>query len=95
MVDAVSGGDLVNKTLEAARQLISNVAKNAQQFGMRMDGATNDMRIRIQLAKVNKKNLYIKGGKINYIFVCRNIMYRCKVMYLNLLLLIFTQNHYI
>ena len=33
MIDAASGGALMDKTLIAARQLISNKAKNYQQFG--------------------------------------------------------------
>ncbi|RDY05088.1 hypothetical protein CR513_11116, partial [Mucuna pruriens] len=35
MVDATSGGTLINKTLAAARHLISNMASNTQQFGIR------------------------------------------------------------
>ena len=37
MIDAASGGALVDKTPEAARQLISNMAANSQQFGNRTD----------------------------------------------------------
>ena len=37
IIDAASGGALVDKTLEAARQLISNVAANSKQFGTRGD----------------------------------------------------------
>ena len=33
IIDAASGGALVNKTPNAARQLIANVAANSQQFG--------------------------------------------------------------
>ena len=40
MVDAASGGALVNKTTDEATMLISNMAKNSQQFGARTDGAT-------------------------------------------------------
>ncbi|RDX61942.1 hypothetical protein CR513_59780, partial [Mucuna pruriens] len=35
MIDAVSGGALMDKTLVAARYLISNMASNTQQFGVR------------------------------------------------------------
>ncbi|XP_062112566.1 uncharacterized protein LOC133823734 [Humulus lupulus] len=35
MIDATSGGALVDKTLVAARSLISNMAANSQQFGVR------------------------------------------------------------
>lgn len=37
MIDAASGGALVDKTLEAARNLIANMAANSQQFGTRLD----------------------------------------------------------
>ncbi|XP_062086125.1 uncharacterized protein LOC133792231 [Humulus lupulus] len=37
MIDAVSGGALVDKTPAAARTLISNMAANSQQFGIRQD----------------------------------------------------------
>ena len=40
MIDAASGGALVNKTPEGARQLISNMAENSQQFGTRADVRT-------------------------------------------------------
>ena len=35
MIDAASGGALVDKTPTAARELIANMAANAQQFGTR------------------------------------------------------------
>ncbi|RDX82390.1 hypothetical protein CR513_36813, partial [Mucuna pruriens] len=35
MIDATSGGALMDKTLAAARHLISNMASNMQQFGTR------------------------------------------------------------
>jgi hypothetical protein len=37
IIDAASGGALVDKTPEAARQLISNMAANSKQFGTRGD----------------------------------------------------------
>lgn len=40
MVDATSGGSLVNKTPAATKQLISNMVENPQQFGTRMYRAT-------------------------------------------------------
>ncbi|XP_057248699.1 uncharacterized protein LOC104908967 isoform X1 [Beta vulgaris subsp. vulgaris] len=40
MIDAASGGALVDKTPTQARQLISNMAKNARQFGSRSDVKT-------------------------------------------------------
>ena len=33
MIDVASGGALVNKTPDAAKQLITNMAANSQQFG--------------------------------------------------------------
>ena len=35
MIDAASGGALMDKTPEAARNLISNMAENSQQFTSR------------------------------------------------------------
>ncbi|KMS96889.1 hypothetical protein BVRB_7g180720 [Beta vulgaris subsp. vulgaris] len=40
MIDAASGGALVDKTPTQARQLISNMAQNARQFGSRSDVKT-------------------------------------------------------
>ena len=37
MIDAASRGASVDKTPEAAKNLISNMAANSQQFGTRMD----------------------------------------------------------
>jgi len=37
IIDAASGGALVDKTPEATRQLISNMAANSKQFGTRGD----------------------------------------------------------
>ena len=37
MIDAASGGALVDKTPDAARNLIANMAANSQQFGTRLD----------------------------------------------------------
>jgi hypothetical protein len=37
VINAASGGALVDKTLEAARNLIANMAANSQQFGTRLD----------------------------------------------------------
>ena len=34
MIYAASGGALLNKTPEAAKQLIANMAANSQQFGL-------------------------------------------------------------
>ncbi|KAH9781383.1 Flavone 3'-O-methyltransferase 1 [Citrus sinensis] len=48
MIDAASGGVLVNKTPTQARELISNMATNAQQFGSRQDPTSR---------KVNEVNI--------------------------------------
>jgi len=49
MIDAASGDALIDKTLVAARQLISNMAVNYQQFGTRVVApsrvATSDVSI--------------------------------------------------
>ena len=37
IIDAASGGALVDKTPEVAHQLISNMAANSKQFGTRGD----------------------------------------------------------
>ncbi|XP_030959018.1 uncharacterized protein LOC115980963 [Quercus lobata] len=37
MIDAASGGALVDKTFEVVRNLIANMAANSQQFGTRLD----------------------------------------------------------
>ena len=37
MIDAASGGALVDKTPEAMRNLIANMAANSQQFGTRLN----------------------------------------------------------
>jgi hypothetical protein len=37
IIDAASGGTLVDKTPKAARQLISNMAANSKKFGTRGD----------------------------------------------------------
>jgi hypothetical protein len=37
MIDAASEGALVDKTPEAAKNLIANMAANSQQFGTRLD----------------------------------------------------------
>ena len=37
MIDAASGGALVDKTPEAARNLIANMAASSQQYGTKMD----------------------------------------------------------
>ena len=51
MIDATSGGALVDKTPEAARNLIANMAANSQQFATRPDFASKTVK------EVNVSNL--------------------------------------
>ncbi|XP_048229087.1 uncharacterized protein LOC125369859 [Ricinus communis] len=51
MIDAASGGALVDKMPEEAKQLISNMAENSQQFSTRADEATR------RVNEVSTKNL--------------------------------------
>ncbi len=44
MIDAASGGALMNKTPEEARNLISSMAANAQQFGNRQEVAPHKVK---------------------------------------------------
>ncbi|KAH9779128.1 hypothetical protein KPL71_007608 [Citrus sinensis] len=53
MIDAASGGVLVNKTPTQARELISNMAANAQQFGSRQD-ATSRMVNEVNISSVEQ-----------------------------------------
>ncbi|RDX79273.1 hypothetical protein CR513_40319, partial [Mucuna pruriens] len=61
MIDAASGGALMDKTPVAARHLISNMASNTQQFGIRGPsqprmvneiGAASNLRLENQLTKL-------------------------------------------
>ena len=61
MIDAASGGALVDKTPSEAKDLIANMAANSQQFGIRQDIAstrkvnevqTNDSQLGQQLAQL-------------------------------------------
>ncbi|XP_062109887.1 uncharacterized protein LOC133821759 [Humulus lupulus] len=45
MIDAASGGALVDKTPAAARSLISNMAANSQQFGIRQEHMSTSRRV--------------------------------------------------
>ena len=56
IIDATSGGALVDKTLEAARQLISNMAANSKQFGTRGDFTTK---------RVNEVSISNLENKVN------------------------------
>ncbi|XP_027184126.1 uncharacterized protein LOC113782434 [Coffea eugenioides] len=56
MLDAASGGALVNKTTDEATLLISTMAENSQQFGVRADGA---------IRRVNEVNHSALEGKLS------------------------------
>jgi hypothetical protein len=56
IIDAASGGALVDKTPEAARQLISNMAANSKQFGTRGDFVNK---------RVNEVSIYNLNNKVN------------------------------
>nr|XP_012466333.1 unnamed protein product [Gossypium raimondii] len=69
MIDAASGGAMVDKTTEQARNLIANMAQNTQQFGLRrsdlgkrMDEGQSSM-MEAQLA-----NLTAMEGEANAVF---------------------------
>lgn len=56
MVDAASGGALVDKTLAAAGDLIANMAANSQQFGTRMITPTRGVN-EVQLSNADQQRL--------------------------------------
>ncbi|XP_052297128.1 uncharacterized protein LOC127902307, partial [Citrus sinensis] len=55
MIDAASGGVLVNKTPTQARELISNMAANAQQFGSRQDATLRNVN-EVNISSQNLEN---------------------------------------
>ena len=56
MIDAASGGALVDKTPEAARLLISNMAANSQQFSMRHDPPPQPKKVNeVSIASLEQK----------------------------------------
>ncbi|RDX84350.1 hypothetical protein CR513_34613, partial [Mucuna pruriens] len=54
MIDSASGGALMDKTLAAARHLISNMASNTQQFGIR---GSNQSRIVNEIGAASNQRL--------------------------------------
>ena len=56
IIDAASGGVLIDKTLEAARQIISNIAANLKQFGTYGDFTSK---------RVNKVSISNLENKVN------------------------------
>jgi len=76
IIDAASGGALVDKTPEAARQLISNMAANSKQFGTRGDFANkrvNEVSISNLENKVNDLTSLVHSlacGNVQQVKVC-------------------------
>ena len=76
IINAESGGALVDKTPEAARQLISNMAANSKQFGTRGDFANkrvNEISISNLENKVNDLTSLVRSlacGNVQQVKVC-------------------------
>jgi hypothetical protein len=76
IIDAASGGALVDKTPEAARQLISNMAANSKQFGTRGDFSNkrvNEVSISNLENKVNDLTSLVRSlacGNVQQVKVC-------------------------
>lgn len=56
MLDAANGGVFMDKTPEAARNLISNIAENSKQFSIRTGGSTKVVH-EIELHAANGANM--------------------------------------
>ena len=52
IIDAASGGALVDKTPEAAHQLISNMAANSKQFGTRGDFSNKRVNEQVKVCSI-------------------------------------------
>jgi len=76
IIDAASGGALVDKTPEVARQLISNIAANSKQFGTRGDFSNkrvNEVNISNLENKVNDLTSLLRSlacGNVRQVKVC-------------------------
>jgi len=76
IIDAASGGELVDKTPEAACQLISNMAANSKQFGTRGDFLSkqvNEVSIFNLQNKDNDLTSLVRSlafGNVNQVKVC-------------------------
>jgi hypothetical protein len=76
IINAASGGALVDKTPEAARQLISNMATNSKQFGTRGDfinKRVNEVSISNLENKVNDLTSLVRSlacGNVQQVKVC-------------------------
>ncbi|XP_052309176.1 uncharacterized protein LOC127905360 [Populus trichocarpa] len=76
IIDAASGGALVDKTPEAARQLISNMAANSKQFGTCGDFSNkrvNEVSVSNLENKVNDLTSLVRSlacGNVQHVKVC-------------------------
>jgi hypothetical protein len=76
MIDAASGGALVDKTPEAARNLIANMAANSQQFGTRLGFASqhvnevNTSSIQQQIANLTSLVRQMAVGNMQTVKAC-------------------------
>ncbi|WP_198155510.1 retrotransposon gag family protein, partial [Candidatus Burkholderia verschuerenii] len=76
MIDAASGGALVNKTPAAARELISNMAENTQQYGAHADEApkrVNEVHtstLESQMADLTALVRQLATGQVSNVRVC-------------------------
>ena len=76
IIDVASGGALVDKTPEVARQLISNMAANSKKFGTRGDFSNkrvNEVSISILENKVNDLTFLVRSlacGNLQQVKVC-------------------------
>ncbi|XP_062176246.1 uncharacterized protein LOC133881340 [Alnus glutinosa] len=76
MIDAASGGALVDKTPEAARNLIANMAANSQQFSTRLDlqprpiNEVNISSLEQQIASLNSLVRQMAVGNMQTVKAC-------------------------
>ncbi|XP_073120623.1 uncharacterized protein [Henckelia pumila] len=76
MIDAASGGALVNKTPQEARDLISRMAANAQQFGTRQDNTprqVNEVSASIIDKKLDSLTFILErlvAGQVQHVKAC-------------------------
>ena len=65
MIDVASGGALMEKTLIATKQLISNMAANYQQFSTRVATLSRTVASEVFVSMVaDNQSLYIKNMKV-------------------------------
>ncbi|KAJ9159030.1 hypothetical protein P3X46_024562 [Hevea brasiliensis] len=76
MIDATSGGALVDKTPDEAKRLIANMAANSQQFGMRMDhtpmkvNEVSTSNLEKQISDLTSLVRQLAVGKMQIVKVC-------------------------